>query len=283
MQIYAKRFQNSYLASCLPFCLFGGIFATYMSTKILCIDTSLDVCSVALTIDGEVNGLYLEERGFNIHSERLTLMIVALMKQAEVKLKDLDAICIDKGPGSYTGLRIGVSTAKGLCYALDKPLISLNTLQTMANMALEFTDLTDYKTLLCPMIDARRMEVYYTLLDKNMNFITETKAEVVDENFLGDLSVDKEVLVFGNGMAKCRRVLESNMGVRFLYEDVYPSAKHMAIPAFEKNKRNEFEELFNFEPFYLKDFYNTSTTPQQRTTNNEQRTTNNEQRTTNNE
>jgi len=223
-----------------------------MTTRILCIDTSLDVCSVALIGGDDNEVLFLEEKGLNIHSARLTLMIENLVAKAGLQITQLDAICIDKGPGSYTGLRIGTSTAKGLCYALNKPLISINTLETMARFASASINPSE-ELLLCPMIDARRMEVYYGLYDLEINPISETKAEVVTEGFLTD-ALENPVLFFGNGMAKCRLILESHPNARFLEGDIYPRADYMAAKAVEKYQNQAFEDLFSFEPFYLKDF-----------------------------
>ena len=167
-----------------------------MPSKILCIDTSLDVCSVT------IGSFIVEEKGQNIHSSRLNLVIEELMHQAGMTLKDIDAVCIDKGPGSYTGLRIGVSTAKGLCFALGKPLISTNTLQTMAYYYKSISALEN-NVLLCPMIDARRMEVYYALFDSSLNFVEETKAAVIDDSFLAEYLADNKIIFFGNGAEKC--------------------------------------------------------------------------------
>jgi len=221
---------------------------TFMSAKILCIDTSLEVCSVA------IGDFSVEERGQNIHSSRLNLVIEKLMKRAGMNLHDIDAICIDKGPGSYTGLRIGVSTAKGLSYALDKALLSTNTLQTMAYYYKSVSGLAE-NILLCPMIDARRMEVYYSLFDSNLNSIEETKAAVIDENFLAEYLSDKKAIFIGNGADKCKQALSNNENAMFTETDIYPSAKAMLPLAESKFKNKEFEDVFSFEPFYLKDFY----------------------------
>ena len=219
-----------------------------MSSKILCIDTSLDVCSVA------IGSSILEEKGQNIHSSRLNIVIEKLMKMVGLTLNEIDAVCIDKGPGSYTGLRIGVSAAKGLCFALDKPLISTNTLQTMAYYYRSLSSMSE-EILLCPMIDARRMEVYYALFDSDMNFIQETKAAVIDENFLTEYLTAKKIVFFGNGAEKCKEIFSSNKNVVFTDIDIYPSASAIIPLADEKFERKEFEDIYSFEPFYLKDFY----------------------------
>ena len=216
--------------------------------NILCIDTSLEVCSAA------VGKHYVEERGQNIHSSRLNLVIEELMNKAGMTLKDIDAICIDKGPGSYTGLRIGVSTAKGLSYALDKPLLSTNTLQTMAYYYKSICGLEE-NILLCPMIDARRMEVYYALFDTDLNFKGETKAAVIDDAFLAEYLANNKIIFFGNGAKKCKEIFADNKNAIFPENDIYPSAKSMLPLAESKFENKEFEVVFSFEPFYLKDFY----------------------------
>jgi|SRR6185437_577561 len=216
--------------------------------KILCIDTSLDVCSVA------IGDFIVEEKGQNIHSSRLNIVIEKLMQMAGLSLEEIDAVCIDMGPGSYTGLRIGVSAAKGLCFALDKTLISTNTLQTMAYYCRSISPVEE-NVLLCPMIDARRMEAYYALFDKDINFIRETKAAVIDERFLAEYLVNKQIVFFGNGAEKCQKFLGENKNAIFIDKDIYPSASAMLPLANEKFNRKEFEDIFSFEPFYLKDFY----------------------------
>ena len=158
---------------------------------ILSIDTSTKACSVALHQDGKllaVNELYTEKS----HSGMLTTLCENVVKHAGFSLKSLDAFAVAKGPGSYTGLRIGVSTAKGFCFALDKPLIAVNTLEAMAY---QLKDFYDEPHLLCPMIDARRMEVYCQILDNQMNIISETEAKIIDELSFPEL-LNENQLVF---------------------------------------------------------------------------------------
>jgi tRNA threonylcarbamoyladenosine biosynthesis protein TsaB len=220
---------------------------------ILALETSTDVCSVALeTGDGQI--IYREERGFNIHSSRLNILIEAVMLEGNLAFSSLDVICISKGPGSYTGLRIGVSTAKGLCYALDKPLIGINTLQTMVHDAVENTR-EPVDTLYCPMLDARRMEVYTAVFDRDAYFIRETSAEVVDEYFMKDLLDDQRIVFFGNGMQKCKAVLEKHPNAIFPDTEIYPQAKDLITLAKKRIQAKEFEDIFSFEPYYLKDFF----------------------------
>ena len=218
---------------------------------ILGIETATKMCSVALS---DENGLLaLKEAGGEYsHAENLNLFIAEVCKKAGKELKDIEAIAISKGPGSYTGLRIGVSAAKGFCTALDIPLISVDTLKAMA-LSQDQSD-----SLFCPMIDARRMEVYTALYDNKGNKIEDISAKIIDENsFKKELNAGK-VVFFGDGAEKCREVLESNPNAIFI-EDVHPSAKFINEIALEKFNKNEFEDVAYFEPFYLKDFI--ATTP----------------------
>lgn len=181
-------------------------------------------------------------------------MLTSLMRDsvthAGFELSDIDAIVVAKGPGSYTGLRVGVSTAKGLCYALDKPLIAINTLQAMALQLAPF--FPGY--LFCPMIDARRMEVYAAVLDENNAFVQETQAVIMNENSFEDLLADHKVVFFGDGAAKCKPILEKHSNAVFPAIDIKPSARtvgQLGIVAFQNG---QFEDVAAFEPYYLKDF-----------------------------
>jgi tRNA threonylcarbamoyladenosine biosynthesis protein TsaB len=214
---------------------------------ILNIETATTMCSVSIGKDGKLVALK-ELNGDYTHAENLTLFIEAVVKQAGIKLSDLDAIAISKGPGSYTGLRIGVSTAKGLCYSLDKPLIAINTLEHLSLALSEGEGI-----LLCPMIDARRMEVYCAVYDSNGNEIIPTAAEIIDENSFADLLKKGKMVFFGDGAAKCKETFSSNSNAIFR-DDIYPSAKNM-IPLSEKAfNAKQLEDVAYFEPFYLKDF-----------------------------
>lgn len=216
---------------------------------ILSIDTSTTVCSVALTKDGSTlaeQKLFLEKS----HSSLLTVVIESLLNHTETNKDDLSAIAVSKGPGSYTGLRIGVSTAKGLCYALDKPLIAINTLQAMAAEVSQFNTVEAW---LCPMLDARRMEVYTALYDAGLNEKEQTKALVLDDfSFLETLDQYK-VLFFGNGSDKFRELLGDNRHASFV-PDVTPSASAVGVLASNSFEAGHFEDVAYFEPFYLKDF-----------------------------
>jgi len=217
---------------------------------ILQIETATTSCSVALTQQERLLAVReLNQR--NVHAEVITIFIDELMKQAGKSYHQLDAVAISSGPGSYTGLRIGVSTAKGLCYALDKPLIAVETLQAMADgMAAQ---LNDRNVLLCPMIDARRMEVYTALFDGHGNRLHATSAEIIDKDSFNEVLNKQQVLFFGDGAGKCREVLSHKTNALFAV-DFTNSAQHLNIRASERYKQANFEDLAYFEPFYLKDF-----------------------------
>lgn len=217
---------------------------------ILQIETATTVCSVALARDGKVLSFkQLDER--NIHAEIITLFIEELITGAGIQFSDLDAIAVSCGPGSYTGLRIGVSTAKGLCFALDKPLIAIETLEAMAYGIIAEKKYKDI--LLCPMIDARRMEVYTALFDTAGNKIEPVTAKIIDENSFADQLKDNQILFFGDGADKCRAVLGESPNAQFL-PGFTNSATYLTQKAFEKFTNKDFEDVAYFEPYYLKDF-----------------------------
>lgn len=217
--------------------------------KILSIETSTTVCSVAITVDGSTlasQKLFLEKS----HSTLLTVVIEQTMRQVGMEMKELDAIAVSKGPGSYTGLRIGVSTAKGLCYALDKPLIAVNTLLVMAN---EVNRQNHSQALLCPMIDARRMEVYTALYDAELNELEKTSAKILEENSFDETLNQKQVLFFGNGADKFMALKIGVVNAVFI-DDITPSAWSVGLLANQAFLKSDFEDVAYFEPFYLKDF-----------------------------
>ncbi|PJJ84160.1 tRNA (adenosine(37)-N6)-threonylcarbamoyltransferase complex dimerization subunit type 1 TsaB [Mucilaginibacter auburnensis] len=221
-----------------------------MTKMILQIETATTVCSVALANRGELIAVKeVNER--NVHAEVITVFIDELLNKAGIKYGELDAIAVSSGPGSYTGLRIGVSTAKGLCYALSKPLIAVETLEAMASGFAAEGNYTD--ALMCPMIDARRMEVYTALFDAAGNTIKPTAAEIIDEHsFTTELQQNK-IVFFGDGAAKCRRILSQSSNA-VIVEDFYNSAAHLTQKAYQKYQAGQFEDVAYFEPFYLKDF-----------------------------
>ncbi len=220
--------------------------------NILQVETATTVCSVALARDGEALAVkQINER--NIHAEVITLFIDELLKGAGISYSELDAIAVSSGPGSYTGLRIGVSTAKGLCFALDKPLIAVETLEAMADGIIAEMSLAGKNILLCPMIDARRMEVYTAIFDTHGKKVKPTTAEIIDENSFADLLNDDTILFFGDGASKCQAVLGGNPNAQFVSE-FSNSAAYLGKKANEKFAAGDFEDVAYFEPFYLKDF-----------------------------
>jgi tRNA threonylcarbamoyladenosine biosynthesis protein TsaB len=226
---------------------------------LLCIETATDVCSVALFRDGALIGIR-ESSERNVHSAMLTSFIEEVVKSAGIAFAGLDAIAVSMGPGSYTGLRIGVASAKGLCYALGKPLIAVPTLQAMAagmTPPLHPSPVGGGAgggvVLICPMIDARRMEVYSAVYDQNGIEIRETRAEIVDEYSFRDYLADGKIIFGGDGAAKCKPLFEHHLNAVFM-DDFRVSASHMINLAAERFNRKEFENLAYFEPFYLKDF-----------------------------
>lgn len=220
---------------------------------ILQIETATTSCSVALARVGEVLD-FKEINARNIHAEVITLYIDELLNNIGITYNDLDAIAVSSGPGSYTGLRIGVSTAKGLCFALDKPLIAIETLEAMADGVINNPGFfADDKTLLCPMIDARRMEVYTALFDTAGNRVRETAADIIDENSFADYLKDHKIIFFGDGAEKCKNVLSNNPNAAFL-DDFVNSATYLTEKAAQKFADGVFEDVAYYEPYYLKDF-----------------------------
>ncbi len=216
---------------------------------LLSIDTSIRGCSVAVHND---TGLLAAYDLFTDKSS--SAMLTTLMREsvthAGFELSDIDAIVVAKGPGSYTGLRVGVSTAKGLCYALDKPLIAINTLQAMALQLAPFFP----GHLFCPMIDARRMEVYAAVLDDNNAFVQETQAVIMNENSFEDLLADHQIVFFGDGAAKCKPILEKHSNAVFPAIDIKPSARTVGQLGSIAFQNGQFEDVAAFEPYYLKNF-----------------------------
>ena len=212
---------------------------------ILNIETATKNCSVSLAKNGgTILCKEIAELGYS-HAEKLHVFIEEILKETGVSVQDLNAIAVSKGPGSYTGLRIGVSTAKGLCYALGIPLISVDTLQVLAEQVVVENG------LIVPMIDARRMEVYSAVFDTNHNKIMEVQAEILTEESY--VEITEAVYFIGDCQEKCKTVLTKN-NFNFLPEIVYPSANEMSGLSYEKFTKNEFEDVAYFEPFYLKDF-----------------------------
>lgn len=222
---------------------------------ILGLETSTKICSVAIS-DGNNLLACKEEGGEYSHSEKLTVFIHEVLKKAGIKIENIDAVAVSKGPGSYTGLRIGVSVAKGLCYALNKPLIAVDTLQAMA---LKMQKTEDYE-IYCPMIDARRMEVYTALYGKENKLIEAVSAKIIDENSFSGYLKNNNVIFFGDGAEKCKEILMSTNTSNAIFSSKgLPSAQFINEIAQQKLLNNETEDVAYFEPYYLKDFI--ATTP----------------------
>jgi len=216
---------------------------------ILQIETATPVCSAAISRDGITIALK-EEQASNIHAGSLTMFIQNVMQEAGLQFRDLDAVAVSKGPGSYTGLRIGVSTAKGLCFALDKPLIAVDTLQMMAEGFLAKE--SGHQGLVCSMIDARRMEVFTAVFDADLNEVKPTSAKVINEDSFAAELADGAVTFIGDGAMKCSEIL-AHPQATFL-ADNFNSAANMSKLAYQRFLDHKFEDVAYFEPFYLKDF-----------------------------
>jgi tRNA threonylcarbamoyladenosine biosynthesis protein TsaB len=221
---------------------------------ILSIETSTTNCSVAVhNFNGEL--IAIKERNeANIHASMLFLFIEELVN-GYTSYKQLKAVAVSKGPGSYTGLRIGVSAAKGLCYSLGLPLISVNTLHAMAWMQKE--KVNSDEAFLVPMLDARRMEAYNAVYDENIKEIIPTRASIINEETFREFS-NKQLYFFGDGMPKSKEILSAQPGFHFI-DSVNASATGIGIIAAMKYKEAAFEDLAYFEPFYLKEFVTQST------------------------
>lgn len=232
---------------------------------ILHIETATTTSSVALSEHGILIGIS-ERNEKNLHASIITLLISEVMELAGYALSDLDAVSVSMGPGSYTGLRIGVATAKGLCYGLNIPLIGINTLQAMsAGLAVKLKDtphasLLTTQVYLCPMIDARRMEVYMAIYDEGQHEIEKTGAHIIDAGSFRHWSDQRLVLLFGDGSEKLQTLFENEAKVLFL-PGFLNSASYQVSLARQKFSLSEFENLSTFEPFYLKEFMTTALLP----------------------
>ncbi|WP_125722711.1 tRNA (adenosine(37)-N6)-threonylcarbamoyltransferase complex dimerization subunit type 1 TsaB [Flavobacterium ustbae] len=212
---------------------------------ILNIETATKNCSVSIAKDGQtIVCNELSDEGYS-HAEKLHVFIEEVIEKAGISAQDLAAVAVSQGPGSYTGLRIGVSAAKGLCYALNIPLIAVDTLQTLASQA----GVTDGKII--PMLDARRMEVYSAIFNSDLTLERAIKAEIIDENSFQEYT-DKLYFV-GDCADKCKPVLTAANFV-FLENIKYPSAQAMSKISFEKYQKSDTVDVAYFEPYYLKDF-----------------------------
>ena len=212
---------------------------------ILNIETSTTNCSVSLFNDLELIDCIEENTQDYSHSKSLHVFIDSVLKKSKIKPKDLSAISVSKGPGSYTGLRIGVASAKGLCFALDIPLISIETLEILSQNI-------SNKGIVIPCLDARRMEVYSAVFNNKNDRIRDTMAEILTENSFKEYLSTDEVYFIGNANKKIREII-TNKNASFI-DNVLPSSRQMGVLSFKKFNENQHEDLNNFEPFYLKDF-----------------------------
>ena len=221
---------------------------------ILCIETATPVCSVALCDSEKVISIR-ESHENKSHASLLTVFILDIFKEQGLKASDLDAVAVSKGPGSYTGLRIGVSTAKGIAFGSGIPLIGIDTTRSIF---VAMKSVSDTKgdggppSFYCPMIDARRMEVFYCIYDHSGKKIREIVAGIIEERSFSDIPEEIRIIFSGDGSAKCREVLKRRNMV--FYDDLIISAQYMRSPANEAFIEKRFEDIAYFEPFYLKDF-----------------------------
>ena len=212
---------------------------------ILCIETATTNCSVAIAHNGKTLAVKEDYNGSYSHAEKLHLFIQEILEESNLKLSNLDAIAISTGPGSYTGLRIGVSAAKGLCFSLDIPLISVPTLTALANQV-------EQQGIVIPMLDARRMEVYAAVFNSAKEQILKTSAIILDSASFQEYMERDQVYFIGSGVEKFQKIC-GHPNANFI-ENKLPSAKEMVEIAVSKHKKGDFESVAYFEPYYLKDF-----------------------------
>ncbi len=213
---------------------------------VLNIETATTNCSVSLSKDGETLVLKEDNSAGYSHAETLHVFIKDVFEAANINALDIDAVAVSKGPGSYTGLRIGVSSAKGLCYALNKPLISVSTLESLSHQV------KAEEGIIIPMLDARRMEVYSAIFNHNHELIREIKAEVLTEDSYTDLLKEHKVYFIGNGVVKTQQLIQHPNAI--FIEGKLPSANEMGCLSEMKHKKSDIEDVAYFEPYYLKDF-----------------------------
>ena len=221
---------------------------------ILCIETGTDICSVGIARDGELMSLRESDQGRD-HAKQVAVFVDELLRETGVKPDELDAVAVGMGPGSYTGLRIGVSFAKGLCYGLNIPLLAVGSLEALTDVAIK-----DYEAgiiqvegwdeaLLCPMVDARRMEVYTQIFNSRCESQSEVSAEIITEDSFSQWRAKGKLVIFGNGAAKCQEMLPDA-----IYINVAPSARGLTRIAHQLFEAGKTVDIAYFEPFYLKDF-----------------------------
>lgn len=223
---------------------------------ILALDTSTQVCSLCISDDGKI--IFNKESFIeHSHASLLAVFIQEGLHFLKDNNKNVDAVAVSMGPGSYTGLRIGVSAAKGLCYALEIPLIAIPTLQIIAfhaKLLIEKNNyFTDKEIFFIPMIDARRMEVYAAIYDGNFDVVSETQAIILDEDYFSNLPLSRNFVIAGNGAEKCKLLIQPYPNIKYL-PDCFPLAQNMVSFSHERFNLKQFEDTAYFEPFYLKDF-----------------------------
>ena len=218
-------------------------------SKILCVDTTSEFCSVSL-FDGYELVCSTNSKIERSHSKLIISLIDKVIKEGKIEISDVDAFSISRGPGSYTGLRIGLSCLKGFCYALDKPLISINTLKILAKSSIEKID--DKDSYICPMIDARRMEVFTKVFNYSLEEIQKDSALILNENSFESYT-NKTIYFVGSGSKKFEEI-SNNYNFKF-FSDIIPNSIYMGELSHNKFIDNDFEELASFEPNYIKDFY----------------------------
>lgn len=217
---------------------------------IIHIESTSTVCSVALSHNDQLLSLKELNNGYT-HAENLHLFIQDVLLDAGIETKQLDAISVSTGPGSYTGLRIGYATAKGLAYALNIPLITVSTLQALTSLAIQHTSAD---ALYCPMLDARRMEVYCAMYDQTLEEVVPVNALILSEESINALKKDKPIYYFGDGMPKAKELLSTLPSV-FYIENIVASAKALIPLAYQKFIQKNFDDIAYAEPMYLKEFY----------------------------
>lgn len=215
--------------------------------KILIIETTTEICSVCISEDGNLLSIAESFEGYN-HASNLTIFIQNCLDESNLQMNDLDAVAFSQGPGSYTGLRIGVSVAKGICYALNKPMIAVDPLAGMAEICAADEGLKD--ALYCPMIDARRMEVYTAIFDSENKIVDHLQALIVNENsFQSYFEKGKTIVFCGNGSEKCQPIIDSSQAQ---FNSIQCSSKHLISQAESKFKNQTFEDIAYFSPLYFK-------------------------------
>lgn len=214
--------------------------------RILCLETATTNCSVGIAINGKIKAIREDNNKQYSHAETLHVFIEEVLKEADLKPEELDAVAVSKGPGSYTGLRIGVSAAKGLCFSLEIPMISIPTLDLLARK-LPITN-----GYIIPMLDARRMEVYSAVFDENLKQLRETQAQVLEESSFEKYLSEKETHFIGNGVLKFEDICNHSNAV--FHKQQFPSVREMGEMAEAKHQKSDIENVAYFEPYYLKDF-----------------------------